>query len=113
MSDRVGVRINAETLNGGPLHVSADYQMRPGDFQVIAESAAAAVVVTLPAKAEAIPGMVYTIYAPAGATNDVSVNDKETAEEIATYGDLDSNGDTLAVVCAGETWVVVGSVLTA
>ena len=113
MSDRAGSRVNAETLNQGPLHVSADYQMRPGDFMVIAESAAAAVVVTLPAKSEAIPGMVYTIYAPAGATQDVSVNDKETAAEVTTYGDLDKNGDTLAVVCTGETWVVVGSVLAA
>jgi hypothetical protein len=85
--------------------------MRPGDFMVIAESAGGAVVVTLPAKSEAIPGMVYTIYAPAGATQDVSVNDKETAAEVTTYGDLDKNGDTLAVVCTGETWVVVGSVL--
>jgi len=87
--------------------------MRPGDFMVIAESAGGAVVVTLPAKSEAIPGMVYTIYAPAGATQDVSVNDKETAAEVTTYGDLDKNGDTLAVVCTGETWVVVGSVLAA
>jgi len=112
MSDRAGSRVNAETLNQGPLHVSADYQMRPGDFMVIAESAAAAVAVTLPAKSEAIPGMVYTIYAPAGATKTVSVNDKETGSAITTYGTLDAAGDTLAVVCTGETWVVVGSVLT-
>jgi hypothetical protein len=112
MSDRAGSRVNAETLNQGPLHVSADYQMRPGDFMVIAESAAAEVVVTLPAKSEAIPGMVYTIYAPAGATKTVSVNDKETGSAITTYGTLDAAGDTLAVVCTGETWVVVGSVLT-
>jgi hypothetical protein len=100
-----------EGLNSGPKHVSADYSMKPGDFVVIAESAGGAVVVTLPAKAEAIPGMVYTIYAPAGATQDVSVNDKETGAEITTSGDLDAAGDTLSVVCSGETWVVVGSVL--
>ena len=111
MSERAAERVDAETLVGGALHVSANYSMKPGDFQVIAESAGGAVVVTLPSKAEAIPGRVYTVYAPAGATADVSVNDKESATEISTYGDLDANGDTIAVVCAGETWVVVGTVL--
>lgn len=104
-------RGNEEGLNSGPKHVSADYSMKPGDFVIIAESGSAAVVVTLPSKAEAIPGRVYTIYAPAGATNDVSVNDKETGLEVTTYGDLDAAGDTLCVVCTGETWAVVASVL--
>jgi len=111
MGDRTFNRVNEETLAQGPLHVSEDYQMRPGDFTVIAESAAAAVVVTLPPKCQAIPGRVYTIYAPAGATHDVSVNEYENATEITTYGDLDAAGDTLAVVCTGETWAVVASVL--
>jgi len=111
MSELPGKIGDAQTLLRGPLHKSADYSMKAGDFQIIAESASAAVVITLPSMAEAIPGMVYTIYAPAGATNDVSVNIKETATEISTYGDLDAAGDTIAVVCTGETWVVVGSVL--
>jgi formylmethanofuran dehydrogenase subunit D len=108
---RAQSRVDAETLVRMPLHVSDDYQMKPGDICVVAESAGGAVVVTLPAKGEALKGVVYTIYAPAGATADVSVNDKEGDAEISTYGDLDADGDTLAVVCAGETWVVVGSVL--
>lgn len=100
-----------KTLIRGPLWKSADYSMKPGDFQIVADSSAAAVVITLPAMAEAIPGQVYTIYAPSGASFDVSVNIKETATEISTYGDLDADGDTVSVVCSGLTWVVVGSVL--
>ena len=111
MSDRVGQKGDADTLMRGPLHKSAAYSMKPGDFQIIAESAGGAFTVTLPAMSEAIPGMVYTVYAPAGGTAQVSVFNKETGLIIATYGVLDAAGDTLGVVCSGETWVVVGSVL--
>ena len=111
MSERTQQRGDAETLLRGPLWKSAAYSMKPGDFQVIADSSDGAVVITLPAMAEAVPGRVYTVYAPSGASNDVSVNIKETATEISTYGDLDADGDTISVVCSGLSWVVVGSVL--
>lgn len=104
-------RGNQEGLNSGPLHVSASYSMKPGDFQIVASGASAAVNVTLPAMAEAIPGMVYSIYCE-DATNDVSVLVKETATEIATYGDLDTATDEIVVICTGVTWVVVGSNIT-
>ncbi|MGW8178301.1 MAG: hypothetical protein ACWGQW_05985 [bacterium] len=113
MQGRAFQRGNVEGKNAGPLHVSADYSMGPADFVVIAESASAAVVVTLPSLAEAVPGAIYSVYAPAGATNDVSVFEKETAAELATYGDLDGAGDCLSVTPVGEIWVVVGSVLAA
>ena len=103
---------NSQTLNRGPLHKSADYSMRPGDFVVIAESAAAAVEITLPSLAEAIPGMNYSIYAPNGATEDVSVFVKETGAELTTYGDLDDDGNYLVVTPGGDIWLVVGSDLT-
>lgn len=109
--ERTAVRGLADTLKNMPVHTDENYQMLPGDFVVIAESASAAVVITLPSLAEAIPGMVYSIYAPAGATNDVSVNLKETGAELTTYGDLDAAGDTLCVTPVGDTWAVVGSVL--
>ena len=109
MSDRTYQRGTADTLDRGPKHVSDDYSMKPGDFQVVAESAGGAVVVTLPAKAEAVPGMVYCVHAPAGATADVSVFDKEAGTEHAN-GDLDADGDVCAVVCTGELWIDVGSV---
>jgi len=53
--------------------------------------------------------MVYSVYAPVGATADVSVFIKETASEHA-LGNLDANGDALCVVCNGEVWIAVGSV---
>lgn len=112
MSTRAYNMGNVEGKAPGPYHTSADYEMGPADFQVVAESSAAAVTITLPPKCLAIPGMVYTIYAPAGASYDVSVNENENDTEISTYGDLDANGDTLAVVCTGETWAVVASVLS-
>lgn len=109
MGGRAEQRGNMEGLNRGPVHTSADYSMKPGDFLVVAESAGGAVIVTLPSLAEAIIGAVYTIIAPAGATADVSVYQKETGAELTTYGDLDANADILSVVCAGEAWSVVGS----
>lgn len=101
----------ADTLKMGPVFVDEAYQMRPGDFTVVAESTSG-VDVTLPAKIEAFAGMVYSVYAPAGASGDVSVIDKEAGTEIATYGDLDADGDLIAVTLAGEVWAVVGSVLS-
>lgn len=108
---RATQRGDSETKRRGPLHVDEDYSMGPYDFAVVAESGSAAVEVTLPPKAEAVLGTVYTIHAPAGASNDVSVLDCETATEISTYGDLDADGDLIGVVCTGELWAVVASVL--
>lgn len=112
MSDRTFAAGLADTLERGPKHIDHDdstYQMKPGDLQVIAESAGGAVIVTLPSMAEALRGMVYTVHAPNGATADVSVNIKETATE-HTNGDLDADGDICALVCTGESWIDVGSV---
>jgi len=109
MGGRDYMQGDANTLNRGPLHVDDDYSMKPGDFQIVAESASGAVVVTLPAMSEAMAGMVYSVYAPAGATADVSVFIKESVSEHA-LGNLDANGDAVCLVCNGEVWITVGSV---
>jgi hypothetical protein len=111
MGGRVEQRGNAETLNRGPIHTAVDYAMKPGDFVVIAESSGGAVVVTLPSLAEAIPGMNYSVYAPNGATADVSVNLKETGAELTTTGDLDGDGNYVVVTPGGDAWLLVGSVV--
>ena len=110
MSDRPGQNGDADTLMKGPLHINdAAYSMKPGDIQIVAESAANVVVLTLPAMSDAIPGQIYSIYAPAGASFDVSVFIKETATEHGD-GDLDAAGDAWCGVCTGESWLTVGSV---
>jgi len=108
MSDRTRMRIHDETLpDAGIVTVSdAAYQMKVGDHIIYADSSSNAVVLTLPSMAEAV-GKFYFIQAPNGVTHDVSVFIKETAAEIATYGDMDADGDHALFFCTGRAWITV------
>ena len=110
--------LNANMYSGGNGSVvkhltltadSATYQMQVTDHILIVTSSAAdaAGIVTLPPVAEAA-GQFYYISAPTGATGgDVSVYIKETAAEVATYGDLDADGDHVILFSDGYNWRVV------
>lgn len=88
----------------------AAYQIKKHEHIIYADATDNVVVLTLPSMADAI-GKFYYIEA-INATNDVSVNVKETATEISTYGDLDTAEDRLMLFCTGRRWVVVVSALT-
>lgn len=89
----------------GIRYISADYSMKAGDKNIVADSSSGAVVLTLPSKAEAIGGFYY-IEAPSGASNDVSVFDKESGSEISD-GDMDADDDHLILYCSGRLWRTV------
>ena len=104
-------RIDEGLLAKGPLLVTdAAYQMLPGDHLIWANAASNVVVLTLPSMGEAA-GMFYCIVAM-DVSNDVSVNIKETATEFATYGDLDTQYDTVCFYCTGYEWLVAFSSIT-
>lgn len=109
-NDRVE-RINHETVAPGSVFKTADYSMKAYEHHVVADSTGAAIDITLPSMGEA-KGGIYCVEAPAGASNDVSVLVKETATEVATYGDLDANGDVWVGYCTGRQWVTIGSILS-
>jgi len=111
MTDKLQDQIEEWTGGAAVLWVSdAAYQMKAIDRNIIADSSGNVVVLTLPPMSEAA-GKFYSIEAPSGATADVSVNIKETATEIATYGDLNADDDYLLLFCTGITWKVVVSEL--
>lgn len=98
-------------LEGLPRHLTMSasaptYQMRVSDKVVIAVSsqADAASIITLPSLAEATGGFFF-ISAPTGATaGDISVYEKETGAELATYGDLDADDDHVLLFSDGTKW---------
>jgi hypothetical protein len=94
---------------GQVTRLSEDASLKPEQQYVIADSTDETVAVTLPAKAEAA-GKFYFIYAPVGATNDVSILDKEAGTEI-TGGDLDADEDYALLFCTGYSWLLVGTSL--
>ena len=95
-------RMDAETRGVGAsvLHVSEDTQLKPGDQLVVVDSTDAAVTITMPSLSEAA-GRFYYVEAPVGATNDVSVFDKEGTE----IGDMDANDDHNVWFCTGTRWL--------
>lgn len=110
-------RVSRETLLGSQsnlkvLHFDADttsYQLVPGENVVRAtsENADGSAIIKLPSKAECV-GQFYYIAAPTGATGgDISVYDKESGAEIATYGDLDADDDHVMFFCDGVVWRMV------
>jgi hypothetical protein len=93
----------------GTTATSGIYNMKPGDQLIIAISAAAdaAAILVLPGLQEAA-GKFYYISAPTGAAGgDISVYEKETGTELATYGDLDADDDHFIIFSDGIQWRIV------
>jgi hypothetical protein len=84
---------------------AATYQMKATDHVIIASGVDNTVDITLPPMVEA-KGNFYFIEA-IDVTNDVSVLVKETATEIATYGDMDTVNDHALFYCSGRRWITV------
>ena len=87
------------------------YQMKPTDtcMVVTSDAADAAGILYLPSMVEAA-GKLYYIIAPTGATaGDISVTIKETATELATYGDMDADADWALFFCDGIGWRLIAS----
>lgn len=112
--DRVS-RSNKDTqrdLEGLPKHVlltaaSPTYQILPSDNVISIVSAAAdgIGIVTLPSLVESV-GQHYYIVAPTGSTGgDISLYEKETGAELATNGDMDTDGDHLLLFSNGVAWL--------
>ena len=117
MSERQA-RIANETKQdlGGPIkHItlidtSLTYSMTPTDHILFVETVDVTgdgvAIVTLPSYAEAA-GKFYYIKAPNGSTGgDLSIYEKETGAELATYGDMDADNDNALFFCTGQAWVV-------
>jgi len=86
------------------------YQMKAVDQNIRATSdvADASGIITLPSMAEAC-GKFYYISAPTGAAGDISLYVKETATELTTVGDLDTDGDWVMLFCDGYAWRTITS----
>jgi len=115
MSLGTAMRVHQEqeaSLHGGVGKVVSDaaYSMKVTDTMIFADGTDNVVVLTLPAKDEAA-GKFYFITA-LNASNDVSVNEKENATEISTYGDLDTAEDAILLFSTGREWAVVWSSIT-
>ena len=83
--------------------------MKPGDAVIIAISAAAdaVAIIVLPSLQEAC-GKFYSISAPTGATGgDISVYEKETGAELATYGNMNADLDHAIFFSDGANWRTV------
>ena len=102
-------------LEGLPRHIELTdgvptYQMLLSDrvLSVVSGTGEDATgIVTMPSVAEAV-GLTFYIVAPTGAAgDDVSVYSKETGAEIATYGDLDADGDHVMFFSTGAAWLMV------
>lgn len=95
-----------------PSATDLTYQMKPGDQNIIIglhTVADGSVILTLPSLAESA-GKFYSVCIPdvhnPGVTGDCSVYEKETAAELATYGDLDADGDYFILYSDGRKWRV-------
>ena len=83
--------------------------MRPADQVIIAISAAAdaAAIIVLPSLQEAC-GKFYYICAPTGlAGGDISVYEKETGAELATFGNMNADDDHAVFFSDGVQWRTV------
>ena len=123
-------RIDAGLIQKGPLRLTCDaagkwtkdgstslgtsttsgiYNMKPADTLIVAISAAAdaVAILVLPSLQEAA-GKFYYVSAPTGlAAGDISVYEKETGAELATYGDLDADDDHVLLFSDGIQWRVI------
>ncbi len=105
-------------LEGLPRHLtlidtSLTYQMLISDTVLVVDTTDVtgdgAAIVTLPSIAEAV-GMLFYIAAPEGATGgDLSLYEKETGAELATYGDMDADDEYNLLFCTGLAWLAVKS----
>lgn len=103
-------------LEGLPRHVtltdsSLTYSMKVSDFVLIVDttgvSSDGTAIVTLPGLGECA-GSLFYICAPVGAAGgDLSLYEKETGAELATYGDLDADDDHVILFSTGKEWRVV------
>lgn len=114
MSGRTYDRETNDSLGNIPKHLlltvaAPTYQMKPGDqnLSAISEATDGVGIITLPSLAEAV-GKFYFIIAPTGATgDDVLVYEKETGAVLATYGDLDADGDHVLLYAAPTAWLMI------
>lgn len=118
--DRVtdsGVKTQLD-LEGLPRHVtltdtSLTCQILVSDTVIVIDTTSVTgdskAIATLPSIAEAV-GNLYYISAPEGATGgDLSLHEKETGQELATYGDMDADDEYNILFCTGIGWVAVKS----
>ena len=107
MRNKTADRVHFDQLaDGPPLYITSEtYSMKPGDTVICASGADNTVDITLPSYGEAA-GNFYYIEA-IDVSNDVSILIKETATELATYGDLDTQYDHVILFCTGRDWRVV------
>ena len=87
------------------------YSMLSGDRILIVDTTNAGgdgvAIVTLPSLAEAV-GKFFYICAPVGATGgDLSLYEKETGSELATYGDMDADDDHVLLFSTGKEWRII------
>jgi len=86
------------------------YQMSVSDRVLIVDTTSAGgngvAITTLPSLAEAV-GQLFYVCAPVGATADLSIYEKETGAELATYGDLAADDDHVILFSTGKEWRVL------
>jgi len=87
------------------------YQMLPSDNVLFVDTSGYdtddKMIVTLPSLSEAV-GQFYFVKAPlCGTHGDVSLYEKETGADLATYGDLDTDNDHVLLFCTGQAWLMI------
>ncbi len=109
MSGQAQARIDAETDAANPRWITASETLRPGNQNIIADSTAAEMTVTLPDVGECV-GNIICIVAPYGNAQDtVFVVENEDGAAVTGTSDMDADNDYIILFCTGREWLVLAT----